>query len=503
MKTVVINNIPKSNKDEFYAPDNHPIRKAAQVIRDGGLIAFPTETVYGLGANALIPAAVENIFKTKGRPDDNPLIVHLSNPLKIKPLVLDIPDYAQLLINEFMPGPITLVFNKSNIIPDVVTAGLQTVAIRVPSHPLALFFLSLADVPIAAPSANLSGKPSPTSANHVLEDFNGKIPYIIDGGDCQFGLESTVVDTTGLKPVILRPGAITADDIIKCCGDIGNNIHDFSITPKSPGMKYKHYSPNAQVIAVPLKDTAKKTAKEIQKNIISHIPKGKKLGIYASDEVILMLKKLKINFEELSFGDYKDINKASAEFFRALRKGDKLGLDVIIVQTFPEDGLGQAYMNRLSKAAIQQEKKIILFVCTGNTCRSPMAEYYFNSFDVIKTKNYRAKSAGIHAFEGDKATRGAIKAMDKLFSIDLKDHLSSYLNREQIENASFVLAMTNLHKLEILRIFPEYKYKVYTLREFVGVNLDVDDPFGLDDESYINTAQKIANLTNILIDKLK
>jgi len=226
------------------------IKTAAKIVIESGTVAFPTETVYGLGANALNPKAIEKIFTAKGRPSDNPLIVHIDDKNKIQKYVYTNP-IAELLMEKFWPGPLTIIFKKKNIIPDIVTSGLDTVAFRIPSHPIALLFLKESNIPIAAPSANISGKPSPTMAKHVVDDLFGKIDAIIDCESSEFGLESTVVDTTSPIPLILRPGTIAYDDLSKYVPDI--DFHDslksnkVESQPSSPGMKYKHYSPNADL----------------------------------------------------------------------------------------------------------------------------------------------------------------------------------------------------------------------------------------------------------------
>ena len=245
--TTIIHVDPVHPKDSLLQP-------AALILRQGGLVAFPTETVYGLGANALNPEAVARIFCVKGRPGDNPLIVHISGIDGLSPLVSRIPPLANKLFQAFSPGPLTLILPKSSRVPDLVTAGLDTVAIRIPAHPVARRLIELAGVPIAAPSANRSGRPSPTQAWHVAADLDGQIPLIIEAGSSQFGLESTVLDVTGDIPVILRPGAITASQIREIAGDVTEESRAFASgagAPRSPGMKYRHYAPRAQVIIRP------------------------------------------------------------------------------------------------------------------------------------------------------------------------------------------------------------------------------------------------------------
>ena len=237
-------------------PNYAMIRKAANLIRKGEVIAFPTETVYGLGGNALDPSSVSKIYKIKRRPSDNPLIVHIADMGTLRTLVSEIPPEASRIISKFWPGPITLVLKKSKILPEITTGGLNTVAVRMPRNNVALELIKESRFPIAAPSANISGKPSPTNATHVKDDLNGKIKLILDGGSTEIGIESTVIDMTQRTPVILRPGGISRESIEDEIGKVHSHnshlgLHRNTINMnKSPGMKYRHYSPNAQVILV-------------------------------------------------------------------------------------------------------------------------------------------------------------------------------------------------------------------------------------------------------------
>lgn len=368
MDTIIVKTIHIADQTPFQTEDQTLFDQAVLAVQQGQLVAFPTETVYGLGANALDPDAVLKIFKAKGRPSDNPLIIHIARKDQIHALVKNITPLAKKMIDTFMPGPITLVFEKADIVPYEVTAGLETVAIRIPSHPIAHLFLEKAKIPVAAPSANVSGKPSPTTAKHVYDDLKGKIPYIIDGGACDFGVESTVVDVTGEIPVILRPGTITAEQIFNLSGSvsgIGSCLHNTNSyesalnqntpdTPMSPGMKYKHYSPKAKVILAdaPNIEQRIKVAMELAKDIISA---GKKVGIFGCDEIVSAIKANNlISGDALhtnSYGPSGDTKAASARLFFALREMDEEGVDVVIAEALPIKGIGVAYMNRLLKSA--------------------------------------------------------------------------------------------------------------------------------------------------------
>lgn len=367
METIIVKDIPedingKNSSNALTEDKANLFFLAAKAIIDNELVAFPTETVYGLGANALNADAVKKIFEVKGRPGDNPLIVHVADKSMINPLVTEITGTARKLIDAFMPGPITLVFRKSPVIPYEVTAGLETVAIRIPSHDIAMKFLQLVNLPVAAPSANLSGKPSPTSAKHVYNDLSGKIGYIIDGGYCDVGVESTVVDVTGDFPVILRPGLITAQDIFSVCGKVkgagseqitgvsDSSNFDESKTPPSPGMKYRHYAPVAQIFIT--EDAGIETQIIKAKDSISEaLNSGKKVGVYGGEDFNNAISKEFPDLFYISYGSEQDVKSALIKLFYALRKMDEKNVDLIIVETFKGEGVGVAYMNRLIKAA--------------------------------------------------------------------------------------------------------------------------------------------------------
>ncbi len=365
-------------------PDDQLLLPAAEALRQGELVAFPTETVYGLGANALDQEAVKKIFTAKGRPSDNPLIVHIASIKDLKPLVREIPELAAKLFQAFAPGPLTLILPKSEAVPSAVTAGLDTVAVRIPAHPVARRLIELAGVPVAAPSANRSGRPSPTRAWHVEIDLNGRIPYIIEAGSSKFGLESTVVDVTGAVPVILRPGAITAAAIREIAGAVyefdsktpseGKKQpipQDLAAAPRSPGMKYRHYAPKAQVLIAEDGDVAKRFLKAADL-AAKMLAKGLATGIFICRQASAYLPgpvfELDLeNFEQplqdrgsprkspqiigIYYSQEPDAAAAGAALFDALRCLDQAGVEVIIVEGLPERGLGAAYMNRLRKAA--------------------------------------------------------------------------------------------------------------------------------------------------------
>lgn len=329
--------------------DYNIIKEAAHIINRGGLVVFPTETVYGIGADALNDGAVEKIFKAKGRPQDNPLIVHIADLDELYDLALEVPEQAKLLAEKFWPGPLTMILYKKKILSDKITAGLNTAAIRLPVNKIALALIRESKKPIAAPSANISGRPSPTEASHVIEDLMGKVDMIIDGGSTFIGLESTVVDMTGPVPLILRPGGITAEDIIcvlgQCYYDPAIIKSQEDLIPKSPGQKYRHYSPKAKVILY--KGQTEKMAEKINEDYDRLSLRGLKTGIMSTVQTEEYYEG-KVN---ICIGDRTKLLTISSNLFKGLRAFDHMGIDVILAEAVDENGLGKAIMNRLMKSA--------------------------------------------------------------------------------------------------------------------------------------------------------
>lgn len=343
MQTKILKINPKN-------PQISRIRQASKIIKSGNLVAFPTETVYGLGANALDPKSVKKIFKAKGRPSDNPLIIHISDVSDLGMLVDHIPNTAYKLIDRFWPGPLTLVLKKSKNVPKITTGGINTVAVRMPKNKIAHTLIKESGVPIAAPSANISGRPSPTTSEHVFNDLSGKISMIIDGGRTKIGIESTVVDLSRKTPMLLRPGGVTLEQIQEVIGKI--TIHPITQERKtksvhrSPGMKYRHYSPNAKIILI---EGPKNKVNDKILQLLSQFKKqGKKVGImstantrYKSDMMVFL---------------GNNLNVIAADLFKAFRDFDAKKIDVVLVQGVSRKGLGLGIMNRLEKAAYKKIK---------------------------------------------------------------------------------------------------------------------------------------------------
>lgn len=323
--------------------DNYPqIKEAARLLQENEVVAFPTETVYGLGANAKSNEAVDKIYQAKGRPSDNPLIVHIASFEQVDEIAQDVSSIARKLMTRFWPGPLTLVLNKrANAVSEKVTPDRDTVAIRMPDHPIALALITEANLPLAAPSANLSGKPSPTLAEHVSDDLTGRIAGILDGGATGVGLESTVLDCSGEMPVILRPGGITKEQLEEVCGpvEVDRALLVEGQTPKAPGMKYKHYAPTAPLYIV------NGTPQFLQSLITKQ--QGSRVGVLATDE--------NSHFYDadvvISCGSRESLSTIASNLYDSLRAFDKKGVDIIYSEAFPSNGIGQAIMNRLEKAA--------------------------------------------------------------------------------------------------------------------------------------------------------
>lgn len=331
------------------SPTDENIEIAAQYLREGKLVGLPTETVYGLGANALDEKAVHSIFAAKGRPADNPLIVHVPDIEAAEPLC-HITDTARELMSAFCPGPLTLLMPKKPTVPDVVNAGLPSVAIRIPSHPVALKLLKACGLPVAAPSANTSGKPSPTTAMHVYQDLSGKLPVILDGGNCQVGLESTVLDMTAEVPTILRPGGITPDMLLSVLPEV--RVADSVLRPLrngeqalSPGMRYRHYAPAGQLTLI--KGEQANVECVCRKLYHDAISQGKSARILAFEEHLPAYE----GAHALSIGSLQKPESIAHNLFAVLRQMDDERIDVITCEVLPSEGIGLAIMNRLSRAA--------------------------------------------------------------------------------------------------------------------------------------------------------
>ena len=327
------------------------LQAAAGIIRDGGLVAFPTETVYGLGADAMNAEAAAKIYEAKGRPSDNPLIVHIADKEQVDLLAENVPEAAERIMEAFWPGPLTIILNKKKEVPHGTTGGLNTVAIRMPSHPVAQALIRESGCMIAAPSANTSGRPSPTTAAHVMEDMQGRIPMILDGGAVGIGIESTILDMTGEIPMILRPGYITKEMLEKVAGEVdidpavaGKQMPE-NVVAKAPGMKYRHYAPKGSLVLV--EGPEDKVIEKINALTEEKTRLGYKVGVLGTDET---LEKYQAGWRR-SIGSRECPDSVAAHLYGLLRECDEQELDYIYSESFFADGLGNSIMNRMLKAA--------------------------------------------------------------------------------------------------------------------------------------------------------
>ena len=476
METIV----KKTDKNQI---DNEVIREAGEILQKGGLVAFPTETVYGLGADALKDEAAKKTYEAKGRPSDNPLIVHIADYEDLKKIAVNLPAETDALAAHFWPGPLTMIFEKSDIVPYGTTGGLDTVAVRMPSDPIAAELIRAAGGFVSAPSANTSGRPSPTTAEHVLEDLGGKIDMVIDGGNVEIGLESTILDMTVDPPMILRPGAITADMFEKVIGPVSIDEtilgSESEKTPKAPGMKYRHYAPKARLAIV--EGDLREEILAIRQLAYAASREGKKVGIIATDETLPFDK----------YGLVKDIGTRENEktiarnLYRILREFDEEDVDTIYSESFAMQGIGKAIMNRLEKAAghlrlsaaaIVKEQKYrrIIFVSSTDSARGPMAAELLRQEEL--EQEYVIDSMGIVVLFPEPANQKA-EAIMKSAGMTLEDHTSRQFDDENLQDDVLVLAINEAAKSKILA---EYKnaVNVYTLNEFAEDETKIPDPYG-------------------------
>lgn len=468
--------------------------RAAARLKEGGVVAFPTETVYGLGAIATNVDAVNAVFRLKGRPSDNPLIVHIPDSSWLKLVAKDIPDVAFSLFSAFSPGPLTLVLKKQASVPEIVTAGLDTVAVRIPDHEVARKLIERTGKPLVAPSANISGKPSPTTAAHVAHDFSGQDLVIVDGGAAKVGVESTVLDLTVEPPVILRPGIITADDIAAKTGisvrsDAVSSDLEVSLTPKSPGQKYRHYAPSASVILVPEGRSIDQVVSTLAVDDL------KSIGVFSDEETLARVETTGLS--AFTYGEKPAATKAAKALYAAFRYFDDLPVHYILVPLFPERGAAIAYNDRVRRAA--EKARRVLFVCTGNTCRSPMAEALFNH---LAPKGWRGASAGIYAQAGQMATAHAIEVMRRR-DIEIAGHRARPVTWDLLRQQTLIVPLTKDHAAALLAFDPSLEEKILPLSTLAPDGLDIGDPYGQTIERYEQTAEAIEAAVSALLLRIE
>ena len=494
-------------KIDRHQMDEQVLVKAGKILQTGGLVAFPTETVYGLGANALNEEAAKKTYAAKGRPSDNPLIVHIADVDALYGIVKNVSDKAKRIIEKFWPGPLTLIFEKDESVPKGTTGGLETVAVRMPVDEIAQAVIRAGGGYISAPSANTSGKPSPTSAQHVEDDLAGKIDMILDGGSVDIGVESTILDMTVEPPMILRPGAITKEMLEEVVGEIavdGYLISDEDETaPKAPGMKYRHYAPKAQLIIV--EGEPEEAVKAIKQIAYEQTRLGYQVGIIATNETA----------DTYTTGIVKNIGTRSNEnsiaknLYKVLREFDEEEVSYIYSEAFAQDGIGSAIMNRLEKAAghhtIQaaditrlQKYRRILFVSKSDNCRGPMAAEILRHESLLQ--EYKIGSRGMVVLFPEPANQKA-EAIMRSQQMTLAAHEGTQFSEDDLDDDTLILAFEETQKWKIISDYENVK-NVYTLNEYIDDDRVVSSAHGQPLVVYGENFELLRELIHKLADKL-
>ena len=487
--------------------DPQILQEAGQILREGGLVAFPTETVYGLGANALDEEAAKRIYEAKGRPSDNPLIVHIAEAEDLKKIAVHIPPETDILISHFWPGPLTMIFEKSRIVPYGTTGGLETVAVRMPSDPVAKQLIRAAGGFVAAPSANTSGRPSPTTAAHVKEDLDGKVQMILDGGNVEIGLESTILDMTVDPPMILRPGAITIDMLEEVIGEVSVDEtilgSESDRPPKAPGMKYRHYAPKAKLMIV--EGDLREEVLAIRQLVYEEYKKGSKVGIIATDETLPFYRYGLVK----NIGTRENEKTIAKNLYRILREFDDEQVTVIYSESFAVKGIGRAIMNRLEKAAGHlrvpaaaivkgQRYRRIVFVSSTDTSRGPMAAEILRAQEL--KQEYEIDSRGLIVLFPEPVNQ-KVEAIMKSGQLTLEKHFSAQFTEEDLQEDTLVLAIEESQKKKILSDYGNTK-NVYTLSEFLGEETEIPNPYGQPLTAYGECYEILIKLIKKLTEKL-
>ena len=487
--------------------DKEIIREAGEILQSGGLVAFPTETVYGLGADALKEEAARKTYEAKGRPSDNPLIVHIADYEDLKKIAVNIPPETDALASHFWPGPLTMIFEKSGQVPYGTTGGLDTVAVRMPRDPIAAELIRAAGGFVSAPSANTSGRPSPTTAEHVREDLDGKIDMILDAGDVDIGLESTILDMTVEPPMILRPGAITPDMFEEVIGPVSIDEtilgSESEKPPKAPGMKYRHYAPRAKLVIVD--GDLREEILAIRQLAYAAHRKGKEAGIIATGETLQFYKYGVVK----NIGTRENEKTIARNLYRVLREFDEEDIDTIYSESFAMQGIGKAIMNRLEKAAghlriaaaavvKEQRYRRIIFVSSTDSARGPMAAEILRHQDLMQ--EYVIDSMGMVALFPEPANQKA-EAIMKSAQMTLKDHFSQQFDGEGIQDDTLVLAVEESQKKKIISEYGNIK-NVYTINEFVDDDTEIPNPYGKPLTAYGECYEKLRKLIRKLAEKL-
>ena len=483
------------------------IKEAGALLREGKLVAFPTETVYGLGADALQEEAAKRTYEAKGRPSDNPLIVHIADYDDLKKIAINIPPETDMLAAHFWPGPLTMIFQKSDIVPYGTTGGLDTVAVRMPVDPIAQALIREAGGFVSAPSANTSGRPSPTTAQHVEEDLNGKIDMILDGGTVDIGLESTILDMTVSPPMILRPGAITEEMFEKVIGPVNVDqtllSENSTQAPKAPGMKYRHYAPKAKLMIV--EGDLREEILAIRQLAYEADRKGHPVGIIATSETLPFYNHGIVK----NIGTRENEKSIARNLYGVLREFDEENVDTIYSESFAVQGMGTAIMNRLEKAAGHlrisasevvklQKYRRITFVSGTDSARGPMCAELLRHCDL--KQEYVIDSRGMVVLFPEPANQKA-EAVMKSVQMTLKGHSSLQLDPEEIQEDTLILTIDQSEKEKILAEC-DASENVYTLNEFTGDNTEIPDPYGKPLTAYGECLEVLERIIKKLADKL-
>ena len=500
MKTII-------EKIDRYQMDDEVLARAGEILKNGGLVAFPTETVYGLGANALNENAAMKTYAAKGRPSDNPLIVHITDVEDLSIVARNISDKAKQIIERFWPGPLTLIFEKQYIVPYGTTGGLDTVAVRMPTDEIARAVIRAGGGYISAPSANTSGRPSPTSAQHVFEDFDGKIDMIIDGGNVDIGLESTIVDMTVDPPMILRPGAITKEMLEEVVGEVAIDqtllCVDLDEAPKAPGMKYRHYAPKAHLTIVD--GETDEVVKAIKQIAYEQTRLGFRVGIIATSETEGAYTKGIVK----NIGTRSNESSIAKNLYKVLREFDEEEVDYIYSESFSGDGIGDAIMNRLNKAAghhiIQatditelQKYRRILFVSKSDNCRGPMAAELLRNEKLVQ--EYYVGSRGMVVLFPEPANQKA-EAIMRCHQMTLADHEGTQLEESDLDDETLVFTFEESQKWKIISDYENVK-NVYTLGEYIEDERIVSSAHGQPLNVYGENFELLRELIHKLAEKL-
>ncbi len=500
MKTL----IEKIDKNQI---DEQVIALAGAILKQGGLVAFPTETVYGLGANALNEDAAKKTYAAKGRPSDNPLIVHIADEDDLPIVARNISDKAKQIIRQFWPGPLTLIFEKQYIVPFGTTGGLSTVAVRMPTDEIAKAVIRAGGGYISAPSANTSGRPSPTSAQHVADDLAGKIDMIIDGGNVDIGVESTILDMTVEPPMILRPGAITKEMLEEVIGEVDVDrallSDDTQMAPKAPGMKYRHYAPKAQLMIV--EGEMIEAVKAIRQIAYEQTRLGYKVGIIATNETMEFYTTGVVK----NIGTRSNENSIAKNMYKVLREFDEEDVDYIYSEAFEGAGLGVAIMNRLEKAAghhtIQafnitrlQKYRRILFISDTDCCRGPIAAEFLRHEKLLQ--EYRIGSRGMVVLFPEPANQKA-EAIMRSKQMTLASHEATPLTEEDLDEETLVLTFEESQKWKIVSNFENVK-NVHTLGEYIDDDRVVESAVGQPLQVYGSNIELLQELIKKLAERL-